>query len=55
MNAAQPEGRARLFADGRFYTPSGRARFIPITPMPPAHAVDPEYPLVLNTGRVRDQ
>ena len=26
-----------------------------ITPMPPAHAVDPEYPLVLNTGRVRDQ
>ena len=55
VNATHPCGTPRLFADGRFYTPSGRARFIPTTPVAPAHAVDQEYPLVLNTGRVRDQ
>ena len=48
-------GTARLFADGRFYTPSRRARFIAVTPRPPANTVDPDYPMVLNTGRVRDQ
>jgi len=45
----------RLFADGRFFHPDGRARFIATTPRPPAYALDEEYPLVLNTGRVRDQ
>ncbi|SDX61940.1 nitrate reductase [Thiocapsa roseopersicina] len=52
-----PAGReaARLFADGRFYTPNGKARFIAITPRPPATAPDEDYPLVLNTGRIRDQ
>ena len=37
-----------------FFTPSGRARFLAITPRPPAHPTDNDYPLVLNTGRVRD-
>ncbi|MGB6309392.1 MAG: molybdopterin-dependent oxidoreductase [Steroidobacteraceae bacterium] len=46
---------ARLFADGRFFHADGRARFIATTPRPPAHAPDAEYPLVLNTGRIRDQ
>ena len=45
---------ARLFADGRFYTPTRRARLLPIVPTPPANDLDPSYPLVLNTGRVRD-
>ncbi|MFP5505086.1 MAG: molybdopterin dinucleotide binding domain-containing protein, partial [Gammaproteobacteria bacterium] len=45
---------ARPFADGRFFTPDGRARMIPIAGRPPASAVDAVYPLVLNTGRVRD-
>jgi len=49
-----PLGTKRLFEDGHFYTPSGHARFVAITPTLPAHAVDDEYPLVLNTGRVRD-
>ncbi|MEJ2454568.1 MAG: molybdopterin-dependent oxidoreductase [Candidatus Thiodiazotropha sp.] len=53
--AGHPEGTARLFADGRFYTPSGRARFLAVTPRPPGNAVSDAYPLVLNTGRVRDQ
>jgi assimilatory nitrate reductase catalytic subunit len=55
VNARHPAGTPRMFTDGRFFTPSGRARFIPITPVAPAHGVDQEYPLVLNTGRVRDQ
>ncbi|MDP9011324.1 MAG: molybdopterin-dependent oxidoreductase [Pseudomonadota bacterium] len=45
----------RLFADGRFFHADGRARFIATTPRPPAHAPDEEFPLVLNTGRTRDQ
>ncbi len=51
----RPQGTARLFADGRFYTPSGRAQFLAVTPRPPGNAVSDAYPLVLNTGRVRDQ
>ncbi len=44
-----------LFADGRFYTPSGKARLVPIQVRPPATAPDDDYPLALNTGRIRDQ
>ncbi len=54
--AARDGGTApRLFADGRFYHPDGRARLIPTRPRAPRFALDLEYPLVLNTGRVRDQ
>ena len=42
----------RLFADGRFFTPDGRARFVPVTPPPPI--VPSPGMLILNTGRVRD-
>jgi assimilatory nitrate reductase catalytic subunit len=45
---------ARLFEDGRFQTPDGRARMVPVRPHGPAEPVDPAYPLALNTGRVRD-
>ena len=48
-------GTARLFADGRFAHADGRARLLPITPAAPAFSRDQEYPLVLNTGRIRDQ
>jgi assimilatory nitrate reductase catalytic subunit len=48
-------GRTRLYADGVFPTPSGRARFVATEFVPPAEAVDAEYPLRLNTGRLRDQ
>ena len=47
-------GTARLFADGRFQTPDGRARMIPTAPKGPARPVDGAFPLSLNTGRVRD-
>ncbi|MDD1606611.1 MAG: molybdopterin-dependent oxidoreductase, partial [Methylococcaceae bacterium] len=55
VNAAYPQGRARLFADGQFFTPSGKAQFIAVTPRPPVNAPDEQYPLILNTGRLRDQ
>lgn len=48
-----PDGAVmrRLFADGRFYTQSGRAKllFDPITP--PPEKPDAEYPFILLTGR----
>jgi assimilatory nitrate reductase catalytic subunit len=50
-----PQGVARLFADGRFAHADGRARFVATPPRAPAHATDDAFPLVLNTGRIRDQ
>ncbi len=47
-------GTPRLFADGRFPTPDGRARAVAVAPAGPAQATDATYPLSLNTGRVRD-
>jgi len=55
VNRAYPEGRARLFEDGRFFTASGKAKFIAVTPRPPVNSPDSDYPLILNTGRLRDQ
>ncbi len=52
---SQPMGTQRLFEDGRFFTTSGKAQMIPIDPRAPANAPDDDYPLVLNTGRIRDQ
>lgn len=49
------QGTARLFADGRFAHADGKARFIATPPRAPQHATDGDYPLSLNTGRVRDQ
>jgi assimilatory nitrate reductase catalytic subunit len=48
-------GGARFFADGRFYHAGGRARFVPVRHREPQEAPSPAYPLVLNTGRYRDQ
>ncbi len=44
----------RLCGDGRFYTDDRRARFVPTPPADPLVAADPAFPLILNTGRVRD-
>ena len=48
-------GTPRLYADGRFFTPGGRARLVPVTPQGPTEALDAQLPLRLNTGRLRDQ
>jgi assimilatory nitrate reductase catalytic subunit len=50
-----PTGTPRLFETGGFFTPDRKARFIPVVPRPPKNATSREYPLVLNTGRIRDQ
>jgi assimilatory nitrate reductase catalytic subunit len=51
---ADGAGTPRLFADGRFQTPDGRARMVPVAARGPAQATDAAFPLALNTGRVRD-
>eukprot|EP01032_Pedospumella_encystans_P020963 gene20964-23800_t len=48
-------GTARLFEDGRYSHPDGKARFIATVPRLPVHQIDEDFPLSLNTGRVRDQ
>lgn len=55
VNAQAPNGTARLFEDGQFATPDGRARLLPITPRGPEQRLSQAYPLRLNTGRIRDQ
>jgi len=55
MPEGATQGQARLYADGRFPTPDGRARFAAVPFMPPKEAPDAEYPFSLNTGRLRDQ
>jgi assimilatory nitrate reductase catalytic subunit len=50
----EPE-ETRFFADGGYFTPDRKARFIaPKNPSPSA-ALSDRFPLRLNTGRVRDQ
>ncbi|HKQ71540.1 MAG TPA: molybdopterin oxidoreductase family protein, partial [Polyangiaceae bacterium] len=52
-----PEGTAslaqerRLFEDGRFYTPDGRAKFLFSPPQPLPEATSAKFPLLLLTGR----
>jgi len=48
-------GTQRLFEDGKFFTTSGKAQMIPIKPEGPANPPSEKYPLILNTGRIRDQ
>ena len=59
VNADWPQGRARLFEDGRFATPDGRARLLPLAQhFPPQHDAalrGEDLPLLLNSGRLRDQ
>jgi len=45
----------RCFADGGFFTPDRKARMVAPESPRPRHAVNAEFPLRLNTGRVRDQ
>jgi len=51
----QLNGTQRLFEDGKFFTASGKAQMIPVAPEGPANPVSEKFPLILNTGRIRDQ
>jgi assimilatory nitrate reductase catalytic subunit len=53
VSAARSGGR--FFADGRFFTPSGKARMVAVAHRPPAAATRSDRPFRLNTGRLRDQ
>jgi assimilatory nitrate reductase catalytic subunit len=48
------KGTARMFTNGSFFTPSGKAHFIAVEPRPPQNGTSEDFPLILNTGRVRD-
>lgn len=47
-------GERRLFSDGRFFTPSGKARLIAVNPRGAENKPTSNCPFILNSGRVRD-
>ena len=53
--SGQPTRLTRLFGDGGFFTPDGKGRFVPTPSCAPASKTARAFPLVLNTGRIRDQ
>ncbi|VAV90826.1 Assimilatory nitrate reductase large subunit, partial [hydrothermal vent metagenome] len=55
VNAANPTGKSRFFEQGNFYTKDKRARFIAVRAQAPVNDTDQSYPLILNSGRIRDQ
>ncbi|HLT08820.1 MAG TPA: molybdopterin-dependent oxidoreductase [Cyclobacteriaceae bacterium] len=48
-------GQARLFTDLKFATPNGRAKIQVPGPANEKEATSPDFPLILTTGRIRDQ
>jgi len=55
MPRGAPRGKVRLYEDGVYPTPDGRARFADTPYRPVAEPRDARYPFALNTGRLRDQ
>ena len=45
----------QLFDQGLFSHKSKKAKLIPTVAINPVHSISEDYPLVLNTGRIRDQ
>lgn len=48
-------GTPRLFEDKKFYTPSGKAQILAGGDRNAGDRLSKEYPLILTTGRIRDQ
>ena len=48
-------GKQRLYADGHFEKPDGKAQFVNTVYQPTADKTDARYPLHLLSGRLRDQ
>lgn len=55
VNAGSPEGTERMFSSGYYFTASNKAQFIAFENKSPVSKLSPDYPLILNTGRIRDQ
>jgi assimilatory nitrate reductase catalytic subunit len=53
--AQATQGQSRLYADGRYPTADGRARFAAVDYQPVAEPRDARFPFALTTGRLRDQ
>lgn len=51
---ARTSSGGRFFADGKFFTKSGRANMVPVQ-QPNSATPQMEYPFRMNTGRIRDQ
>ncbi|MDA0144886.1 molybdopterin-dependent oxidoreductase [Vibrio toranzoniae] len=45
----------RMFTNGEFFTASGKAQFVAVEHSQPLTTTSPDYPLIMNSGRVRDQ
>ncbi|QGY29529.1 nitrate reductase [Pantoea cypripedii] len=54
VNTAAPAGTPRLFSDRRFFHMDGKARLLPVA-IPLHTPSSAHYPLLMNTGRIRDQ
>jgi anaerobic selenocysteine-containing dehydrogenase len=52
--AADHSGTERLYTDGVFPSPDGRAHFVAVEHDEPVEPIDTDFPLTLTTGRVRD-
>ena len=55
LKQGEGAGVARLFVDGAFQTLDGRARFVELTKPALSLAPSSDFPMMLNTGRMRDQ
>ena len=45
----------RLYSQGQFSHADGKAKFIAVSAVDPFYPICSEFPLILNTGRIRDQ
>ncbi len=55
MTLSSAVGTKRLFTDHNFYTPNKRAQIFAIADENTSEPTDEDFPLVLTTGRIRDQ
>jgi len=55
MKEGETAGKTRLYEDGIFPTPDGRARFVNTVYRPVAEPRESRFPFSLTTGRLRDQ
>jgi assimilatory nitrate reductase catalytic subunit len=46
---------SRFYSDGKAHSASGKLKLIPITPRLAISSLSADYPLMLSTGRIRDQ
>jgi ferredoxin-nitrate reductase len=53
--APEHPGTPRLFTDGHFYRPNGRAKLHAVPDENPSPPPTEQFPLILTTGRIRDQ